>query len=721
MANSTLFNLTAKNCTMTRNQVLQRPIPMDSADTRYFSLDKFYMGTTCYNYNQTAMVPMTPEYYTENTHCYNSHTAMAQEFYMEATHYNNPTAMNPMAQGYYKGTTYYNNSSDMAQGYYMETPYYYYNNPTATCMASMTQEHAYTDMPWYSDYNHSATVPMAQDYYTETPTYSNSSTTVVPLTQEWVSRLRTNMDDGYGSTLIMEKFLTSLSECEGETPAYMDDSAQECTPGVGQNEVRWSSQSSSKSGQVTRSEMTQLKVAPSGDIGQNCINDDVKSPVCLSQSNKHDGDINGPKELQEADIINNLDVDDWIMLLGSEAGTLYYSEDEEMSEMSEEVTRDSVGGPDGDSMEEKWAFPTSSYHVPGRLVNELSDSTAQESQILDQSESDRSSDDLKEIKFLNPIELDQQPYGMEDLIEIQLLDFDELDYQSDSGSEYPEEIQLLDPFELDHQADRSSEDPEEFQLLDFIELDHQADRSLEDLEEFQLLDPFELDHLSARSSEDPEEIQLLDVMELDHQSVETDGTEETFRLLDPIEILVPCVWQNSVPLHRVVITNRLSRYDLFHGPTHRVRSPSCPLIGARGDSRERSVYSNDTEPPALPHMAAEHHQVNNTVARTTKGKTVKRVAHKTHCCSRPTTPLVNPTLPGCLCWLLLMGLASLLVTTTDVKQKLGKLLGKRRQGQPLYRQPHTQQNRSFISKYLRWKTSLFCMRLPWQLLSCQLP
>ncbi|XP_035681137.1 uncharacterized protein LOC118419022 [Branchiostoma floridae] len=447
---------------------------MDSADTRYFSEEKFYMETTCYN--QTAMVPMTQEYYTETTHYnnstamaqgfyseathYNNPTAVAQEFYSEATHYNNstpmahefyseathynnstpmahefyseathynnstpmahefyseathynnstpmahefyseathynnstpmaqgfysgatyynnstpmaqefysgatyynnPTAMDPMAQGYYMDTPYYNNnSSDMAQGHYMETPYYYYNNPTATCMASMTQEHACMDIPWYNNYNHTATVPMAQDYYTETPTYSNNSTTVVPLTQEWVSQLRINVDDGYGSVLIMEKFLTSLSECERETPAYMDDSVQECTPGVGQNEVRWSSQSSSKSGQVTRSEMTQIKVAPPGDIGQNFSDDDVKSPVCLSQYDKHEGDVKGPKELQEDDLINSLDIDDWIMLLGSEAGTLYYSEDEEMSEMSEEVTRDSVGGPDGDSMEEKRAFP----------------------------------------------------------------------------------------------------------------------------------------------------------------------------------------------------------------------------------------------------------------------------------------------------------------------------------------------------------------------------
>ncbi|CAH1271471.1 Hypp4657 [Branchiostoma lanceolatum] len=179
-----------------------------------------------------------------------------------------------------------------------------------------------------------------------------------------------------------------------------------------------------------------------------------------------------------------------------------------------------------------------------------------------------------------------------------------------------------------------------------------------------------------------------------------------------------CVWQNSIPEHKVVTTNRLSRYDLYHAPAHRVRSPSCPLIGARGDSRERSVYSDDSEPPSLQHMAAQDHRVNDIAVRTTKGKTVKPVANKGHCNSGPTAPLVNLPLPGCPCWLLLMGLASILLATIDVKQKLGKLLGKSCQGQPHYRQPHTQQKTSYVSKYPRWKTCLLCLRLPWQLTSC---
>ncbi|XP_078684467.1 uncharacterized protein LOC144917954 [Branchiostoma floridae x Branchiostoma belcheri] len=193
-----------------------------------------------------------------------------------------------------------------------------------------------------------------------------------------------------------------------------------------------------------------------------------------------------------------------------------------------------------------------------------------------------------------------------------------------------------------------------------------------------------------KSSDYPsEEIQLLDHIEVDHSS---DGTEENFQLLDPFEMPGLCVWQNSIPEHKVVTTNRLSRYDLHHGPTHRVRSPSCPLIGARGDSRERSVYRDGTVPPALPQVAVQYYQVNGIVARTTKGKTVKPVANKTSYYSSHTTPMVNPPLHGCPNWLLLIGLLSLLIATTDVKQKLGKLLGKNRLGQPHNRQPHRQQN-----------------------------
>ncbi|XP_066294431.1 uncharacterized protein [Branchiostoma lanceolatum] len=486
---------------------------------------------------------------------------------------------------------------------------------------------------------------MVQGSYMENPYYTcsnNTSTTVVPLTQEWVSRLQTNMNDGYGPSMIMEKFLTSLPEWERETPAYQDGFVQEHNPEVGENVMRSASESCNRSEQLTRSEVTEPEAVPPGDIVQDCSNDDMKSPSCLSRFNNHTGNVQ--KGLQEADLHHNLDIDDWIMLLGSEAGSVYYSDNEE--ETLEEMTGDSTG-PDGDSMEERQTLTTSS--VPGRLVDKLSDYTTEKIQIY---------------------------------------------------------------FELDHQSVSGLEDLEEIQFLDQTELDHQSVSGLEDLEEMHFLDQIELDHQSLGTG-DPEEIQLLDF--IDHQS---DDAEEKFQLLDPIEMPGLCVWQNSVPEHKVVTTNRLSRHDLYHGPTHRVRSPSCPLIGARGDSRERSVYRDDSEPQSLQHMAAQDHRVNNIAVRTTKGMTVKPAAHKAHYNSSPTAPLVNPPLPGCPCWLLLMGLASILVATIDVKQKLGKLLGKSCQGQPHYRQPHTQQKMSYVSKYPRWKTCLLCLRLPWQLTSC---
>ncbi|CAH1247735.1 Hypp7998 [Branchiostoma lanceolatum] len=575
---------------------------MDEGGPLHFSDEKFCMDTNDYNNNHTSVVPTAQEFYME-THDFNNNPTsvvpMTQETYMEAPLYyhTNPTTMVPTAQEHYTymGTTYYNNNhTAMSQGSYMETPYYSKN----TCIT---------------------VVPTAQDYYMYMGTtyYNNTGTTVVPLTQEWVSRLQINMNDGYGPSMIMEKFLTSLPECKRETPANQESSEQECNPEVGENEMRSASESCKRSEQMTRSEMTDPEVAPPGDIGQDCSNDSVKSP----QYHNHTSDVE--KGLQETYLHHNLDIDDWIILKGSEAGSVYYSDDEE--DIPEEMTGDSTG-PDGDSMEERQAFPASS--VSGRLVDKLSDYIT-------------------------------------------------------------EKIQLLDQIELDHHD----------QSVSGLEL--------EGLEEIQFLDQIELDHQSLGTG-DPEEIQLLDF--IDHQS---DDAEEKFQLLDPTEMLGLCVWQNSVPEHEVVTTNRLSWYDLYHGPTHRARSPSCPLIGARGDSRERSMYSEDTAPPSLQHMAAQDHRVDDIAVRTAKGKTVKPAAHKAHCYRSPTAPLVNLPLPSCPCLLLLMGLASILVATIDAKQKLGKLLGKSCQGQPHYRQPHTQQKTSY--KYPRWKTCLLCLRLPWQL------
>ncbi|CAH1267148.1 Hypp3696 [Branchiostoma lanceolatum] len=540
-----------------------------------------YLETPYYNNNDTAMAQGS---YMETPYYNNNDTAMAQGSYMETPYYNNNDTA--MAQGSYLETPYYNNNDTaMAQGSYLETPYYN-NNDTAMAQGS------YLETPYCSNNTSTTMVPTAQDYhmYMGTTYYNNNtSTTVVPLTQEWVSRLQTNMNDGYGPSMIMEKFLTSLPECEREAQACQDGSVQECSPEVGENEISSASESCNKSKQMTRSEMTKPEVVPPGDIGQDCSNDGVKSPPCLTPDNNHTGDVEGPIGVQDADLLNHLD--DWIILLSCEPG----------------------------------------------LVDKLSDYTT-------------------------------------------------------------EKIQLLDHFELDHQSVCGLEDLEDIQFLDQIELDHQS-LGTEDLEEIQ-----EVDRWSVSGSEDPEEVQLLDFSELDHQS---EDAEEKFQLLDPIEMPGLCVWQSSVP--EVVTTNRLSRYDLYKGPTHRVRSPSCPLIGGRGDSRERSVYSEDTA------VAVQDHRVNDIAVRTAEGKTVKAVAHKAHCYRSPTAPMVNPPIPGCPCWLLLMGLASVLVATIDVKQKLGKLLGKSCQGQPHYRQPHTQQKTSYVSKYPRWKTCLLCLRLPWQL------
>ncbi|CAH1271470.1 Hypp4656 [Branchiostoma lanceolatum] len=424
----------------TKYQALQQPLLMDEGGAPYFSDEKFCMGTNGYNNNASV----AQEFYMETHDYYNNPTPMVpmtQESYMEAPYYyTNPTTMASTAQEY-MGTTYYiNNHTAMAQGSYMETPYY--SNNSSTTMVPMAQEYysfmgttyynnhtamvqgSYMDNPYYTCSNNTSTtmVPTAQDYhmYTGTTYYNSSSTTVVPLTQEWVSRLQTNMSDGYGPSMIMEKFLTSLPDCERETPAY-HGSVQEHNPEVGENVMRLAQSES-----CNRSEMTEPEAAPPGDIGQDCSNDDVKSPPCLSRYNNHTSDVE--KGLQEADLHHNLDIDDWIMLLGSEAGSVYYSDDEILEEMTGDNT-----GPDGDSMEERQALTTSS--VPGRLVDKLSDYTAEKIQIYFELDHQSVSglEDLEEIQFLDQIELDHQSLGTGDPEEIQLLDF--IDHQSDDVEE----------------------------------------------------------------------------------------------------------------------------------------------------------------------------------------------------------------------------------------------------------------------------------------------
>ncbi|CAH1267137.1 Hypp3692 [Branchiostoma lanceolatum] len=365
-----------------------------------------YMETPYYNNNDTAMAQGS---YMETPYYNNNDTAMAQGSYMETPYYNNNDTA--MAQGSFLETPYYNNDTTMAQGSYLETPYN--NNDTAMAQGSCLET------PYYSNNTSTTMVPMAQDYYMYMGTTyynnNNTSTTVVPLTQEWVSWLQTNMNDGYGPSMIMEKFLTSLPECESETPAYQDGSVQECNPEVGENEA---SESCNKSKHMTRSEMTEPEAAPPGDIGQDCSGDFVKSPPCLTPDSNHTGDVEGPIGMQDADLLNHLD--DWIILFDCEAGSVYYSDDEDMSE---EMT-----GPDGGSMEERKALTTS--RVPGRLVDKLSDYTTEKIQLLDHFELDHRSvsglEDLEDIQFLDQIELNHQSLGTEDLEVIQLLDFIEI-------------------------------------------------------------------------------------------------------------------------------------------------------------------------------------------------------------------------------------------------------------------------------------------------------
>ncbi|KAI8495383.1 hypothetical protein Bbelb_268380 [Branchiostoma belcheri] len=496
----------------------------------------------------------------------------------------------------------------MAQEFYMETPYY----------------------------NAAAMVPMAQKFYKKT---SNYSTTVVPLTQEWMSRLQTNMDNIYGSTWIIEKFLTSLSECERETPpTYQDASVQEfasqCNSGVGNNQKSWTSQPiarnrfgetvSEDANNRTTSEVTQPQAAPPSKTGKNCSNGTIKASVCLSPFNKFAGDGSELKRLEEAELLHSPDIEGWVFWSRSEAGSIYYSEDE----MPEEMTGHSIG-PDVDRMEEKLVFPTPS--VPDRLVNSEGWVfwSRSEAGSIYYSEDEMSEEmtghsiigpdvDRMEEKLVFPTPVCQIDWstvkigssGQEDEMSEEMTGHS-IGPDVDRMEERPVFLTSSVP---DRLVNKSSDYPsEEIYLLDHIEVDHQSDGT-EDLEEIQLLD-------------------FIKQLQLDHSS---DGTEENFQLLDPFEMPGVCVWQNSLPEHEVVTTNRLSRYDLHHGPTHRVRSPSCPLIGARGDSRERSAYRDNTV------VAVQHHQVNGIVARTTKGKTVKPVANKTSYYSSHTTPMGYP-------------------------------------------------------------------------------
>ncbi|XP_066291647.1 uncharacterized protein [Branchiostoma lanceolatum] len=325
--------------------------------------------------------------------------------------------------------------------------------------------------------------------------------------------------------------------------------------------------------------------------------------------------------VQEPHLFDALDIEGRVYLSRgeSEVGTIYESDGEEWT--TDEETGHS---PDGDITEERLAVLTST--VP----DVQSDCATEEgAQILD------------------PFEMDQQSDFATEMI--QLLNSFEMDQQSDFATE--EMIQPLSPFEMDQQSTYGGE--EMILLLDPLEMDQQSDYGAEEM------------------------IQLLDPMEPTEHS--DSGTEEEFHLLDPVEVPMLHVWQEVALEPEAATTKRLSRYELHYGPTHRVQSPSCPMIGVRGDSRGDS---DDVELPSLQNMAPEYHQGEDTAARTTRGPRVKTVTPKTHHRSFLRDPIVNLPSPCCPWWLLLMGLPSFLSATFAVVQNLGKLLEKSPLGQP---------------------------------------
>ncbi|CAH1257280.1 Hypp1808 [Branchiostoma lanceolatum] len=433
----------------------------------------------------------------------------------------------------------------------------------------------------------------------EEKTVPNTHTTVVPLTQEWVSELRgSTVDDAYGLYFILEKFLTSLSECEIPDTDDAEQTGQgivlQCDPGTGHQQMSCTYQCIKTTSDTASEHISDADIAeiiPSGGE-QNTSGYHVKATGSLPINNKVAGDLKLLERFTGQDMPDDCEIEAWQYLSRSEAGTIYYSEEEDwMSEqlMSERLMGHAAGGPNSDRIEEMLALPTSSQ------------SDGQ------QPESDRSREE-------DPIELDQQPdHGLEEASYSYLLD-----------QQY-----LLDPFEGDQLSESGTED-EAFYLLD----------------QQYLLDPFEVDHQSKSG---------------------TDCEEEAFYLLDPIEVPMVNRWQNSIPEQEDAAVKRLSRYDLFYGPTQRARSPSCPLIGARGDSRERSpIINDDFEISSLQHMALYCSQEKGTNVRTTRRTKVQTVTWKTHP-SHSQTPCIVIPLLGCPCWLLLMGLLSLVIAVIDVK------------------------------------------------------
>eukprot|EP00058_Branchiostoma_floridae_P011226 XP_002596714.1 hypothetical protein BRAFLDRAFT_78386 [Branchiostoma floridae] len=133
---------------------------------------------------------------------------------------------------------------------------------------------------------------------------------------------------------------------------------------------------------------------------------------------------------------------------------------------------------------------------------------------------------------------------------------------------------------------------------------------------------------------------------------------------------------------------RLSRYDLHHGPDHIAHSPSRPLIGSRGDSKERIVLDREDcleAPLPVYTITGARHQ--RKVHKADPQRRLQQAAmYKRQSFSLKIFDKVCFTYICCSCWLLLMGLPSLFTLVIGL-QKFGKCVGKSQQGQQRWQPP----------------------------------
>ncbi|XP_066276528.1 uncharacterized protein [Branchiostoma lanceolatum] len=207
----------------------------------------------------------------------------------------------------------------------------------------------------------------AEEFFMEEKTVPNTHTTVIPLTQEWVSELRgSTADDAYGLYLILEKFLASLSECEIPDTDDAEQTGQgivlQCDPGTGHQQMSCRYQCSKTTSDTASEHISDADIAeiiPSGGE-QNSV---YHLKVTALPINKVAGDLKLLEGFTGQYMPDDRGIEAWQYLSRSEAGSIYYSEEEDwMSEqlMSERLIGHDAGGPDSDRIEEMLALPTSS-------------------------------------------------------------------------------------------------------------------------------------------------------------------------------------------------------------------------------------------------------------------------------------------------------------------------------------------------------------------------